>query len=226
MQLSDFKTYVKYDLKRTDKDTELVQAYNDMINWVSLQMPHSGYKYQSYINTSVGVEDYGIPSSAIHVIHPVKFMLGSGSSDSGYPMEHIDKQEYDRREPNPNRSSPTAKGRCTAYTIFNRCILVTPIPDLATYILELNWAKRKVTLSADADLPELGSEWDEVYKWGTLERLYAGMGMFEESAFWGGKYHAITAEGNDFPVGFCRKLFEAEKNREGKEIGQVLYNDL
>lgn len=225
MQLSSFKTYVKYDFKRTDKDTEMVQAYNDMINWVSLRMPHSGYKYQSYINTSVGVEDYGLPSTAIHVIHPLKLIIGTGSSDTGYPMDHISKQEYDHIEPNPNRSSP-AKGRPSKYTIFDRCILVTPIPDVATYLIELAWARRKTTLSADADLPELGSEWDEVYKWGVLERLYAGMGQLEEAAFWGAKYHAVTTEGDDVPVGMCRQLFEIEKNREGSQIGQVAFNDL
>ncbi len=225
MQLSAFKTYVKLDLKRTDKDTEIVQSYNDMINWVSLQMPHSGYKFQSWINTIVGTEDYGIPAQAIHVIHPLKLIIGSGPSDSGYPMTHISKEEYDRIEPNPNRSSPQT-GRPTKYTIFDRCILVTPLPDVATYLIELNWGKRHTTLSADADLHELGSEWDEVFKQGTLERVYAGMGMYEESNYWGSKYHAITSEGDDVPVGMCRKLFDIEKNREGRNIGFVQYNDV
>lgn len=225
MQLSDFKTYVKYDFKRTDKDTELVQAYNDMINWVSLQMPHSGYKYQSYINTTAQVEDYALPSNVIHVIHPLRLLIGSGTSDSGYPMEHISKQEYDLVEPNPNRSSPST-GRPSKYTIFDGSILVSPLPDVATYIIELNWARRRTVLSADADLPELGSEWDEVLKNGTLERLYAGMEMYEESAFWGSKYHLLLPNGDDVPVGMCRKLFDIEKNREGSEIGQVKYNDI
>ena len=225
MQLSDFKTYVKLDFKRQDKDTELVQYYNDMINWVSLQMPHSGYKYQSYINTTVGVEDYGLPTNAIHVIHPLRLILGTGPSDEGWNMDHISKEEYDMIEPNPNRSNPH-KGRPQKYTIYDRCILVTPIPDLATYLIEMNWARRKTTLTADADLAELGSEWDEVFKWGTLERLYAGMGQVDEAQYWGGKYHAITTEGDDVPVGLCRKLFEIEKNREGSQIGQVCFNDL
>lgn len=224
MQLSDFKTYVKYDFKRTDKDTELVQAYNDMINWVSVQMPHSGYKYQSYISTSVGVEDYGIPTTAIHVIHPLKLIIGTGSSDEGYLMDHISKKEYDEIEPNPNRSNPN-KGRPRKYTIYNRCVLVTPLPDVATYLLEMNWAKRKVTLSANADLPELGSEWDEVLKCGTLERLYAGMSRFDESAFWGTKYHASNGV-DDVPRGLCKKLFDVEKNREGDEISRIQFNVL
>lgn len=225
MQLSDFKTYVKLDFKRSDKDTELVQYYNDMINWVACMMPHSGYKYQSYVNTSVGVEDYGIPSNAVHIIHPLRLIIGTGSSDEGYLMEHITKAEYDCLEPNPNRSSPH-NGRPQKYTIYNRCILVTPIPNLSTYLIEMNWARRKTTLSGDAEFSELGAEWDEVLKYGTMERLYFGLGMLEEGQFWGSKYHAITNEGNDVPVGLCRKLFEIEKNREGSQIGHVSFNAL
>ena len=225
MQLSSFKTYVKQDLKRTDKDTELVQAYNDMVVWVSSQMPHSGYKFQSYLTTEVGVEDYGIPPTAIHVIHPIRLILGTGASDEGYLLDHINKEEYDRREPNPNRASPQ-KGRPTAYTIYDRCVLVTPLPDLATYLLELNWGKRSTTLSSDAETTELGSEWDEIFKWGVLERLYAGMGQLDLAQYWGAKYHAITSQGDDLPIGFCRTLFEVEKNREGSQIDVVRFNAL
>ena len=140
-------------------------------------------------------------------------------------LDQISKEEYDRIEPNPNIASPH-KGRPTKYTVYDRCILLTPIPDVSTYILEINWAKRKTTLSADADLPELGSEWDEVFKNGTLERLYAGMGQVDLAQYWGSKYHAVTTEGDDVPVGMCRKLFEIEKNREQIPIGMVHFNDL
>lgn len=225
MILSAFKTYVKQDFKRTDKDTELVQAYNDMINWVAMQMPHSGYKFISYINTTVGIEDYGIPATAVHVIHPLKLIIGTTAGETGYVLDHLSKKEYDDREPNPNISSPH-KGRPEAYTIYDRCIFLTPIPDLATYLLELAWSKRRTEMSADADLPALGSEWDEVFKWGTLERLYGGMGQLDNAKFFGDKYHAITSEGDDVPVGLCRKLFEAEKNREGYQIGLVQPNNL
>jgi len=226
MQLSSFKTYVKQDFKRTDKDTELVQAYNDMLNWVTVFMPHGNYKFQSYVSTIVGTEDYALPSNIIHLIHPIRFLLGTGASDDGYPLDHITKQEYDFREPNPNKTNPP-KGRPSAYTIFSRSILVTPIPDLATYYLEINWSKRRTEMSADGDLPSLGSEWDEVLKWGTLERLYAGMGLVEESALFGAKYHAINpSNGMDVPVGLCATLFDVEKDMEGDHIGQVQFNDL
>src|SRR3990167_6584292 len=111
MQLSSFLTYVKYWFKRTDKDTEITQAYNDVLNWVSTRMPHGNYKFQSYVNTTAGVEDYALPSNIIHLIHPIRFLIGSGSSDSGYPMDNLSKEEYDATEPNPNRTNPTGRGR-------------------------------------------------------------------------------------------------------------------
>lgn len=224
MTLANFKTYVKLDFKRSDKDTELVQAYNDMIMWVALQMPYGNYKYQSYINTTVGVEDYPLPSDIVHIIHPARLLEGSGSDDSGYPMDHLTKDEYDYLEPNPNRTSPTTS-QPVAYTIFSRSLLLTPVPDKATYIVEINWSKRPTALSGDSDTPSLGSEWDETLKFGTLERLYAGMGMVEEAAYWGSKYHALIGL-DDVPVGMCRRLFDIEKDLENVAIGQIKNNDL
>ena len=225
MQLSEFKTYVKYDFKRNDKDTELVQFYNDMVMWVAMQMPHAGYKFQSYITTSVDIEDYEIPSNAIHLMHPVKLIIGTGDSDTGYPLSFLTKSQYDLIEPNPNRSNPYT-GRPTKYCVYGRKILVTPVPDLATYILEINWSKRPTALSGDSEVTSLGSEWDEVLKQGTLERLYDSLEMYEEARYWGSKYHQLNSRGDDVPVGLCRRLFDIEFERESSRIGTVCNNEL
>lgn len=224
MELQDFLTYTKLDLKREDKDTEITQAYNDMIVWVAVQIPHGNYKFQSYVNTVVGVEDYALPPNIIHLLHPVRLLLGAGTTDSGFSLEHLTKEEYDIIEPNPNRSSPST-GRPGSYAVFSRSILLTPVPDRATYVLEINWTKRPTTLSADDDRPDLGSEWDEVLKWGTLERVYAGLGQWDESTLWGNKYHAIAPNGDDMSVGMCKKLFDNERDSEDRHIGQVESND-
>lgn len=226
MILSSFKAYVKRDFKRTDKDTELVQAYNDAIIWIAIQMPHGGYKYQSYISVVNGQEDYPLPTTLMHLIHPVKFLEGSATNDSGWPLTHWTKEEYDQRYPNPNRTSPTEKGNPAGYAVFSRSILLGPLPDAAVVsrggLLEINWGKRPTTLSADADLPDLGTEWDEVLKWATLERLYAGMGMLEEANYWAGLYRDAAHA----PIGVCKRLFDAERDREQSAVGQVQNNDL
>lgn len=221
MQLSDFLTYVRRDFKRTDKDTEITQAYNDMVMWVALQMPHGNYKFQSWVNTVAGQEDTPLPSNIIHIIHPIRLLIGSASSDSGYSLDRLTKAEYDIRQPNPNRTNPSTS-RPSAYTIYSRSILLDPIPDLSTYIIEINWSKRPTAQSADSDTTSLGTEWDEILKLGTLERLYAGMSMYQDAQYYAGLYR--DAEGNS--VGMCRKLLEAERSIEGSHIGRVRANAL
>lgn len=196
-----------------------------MINWVAVQMPHGGYKYQSYANTTVNISEYQLPGNLIHLIHPIRLLLGTGAADSGYVLDRISKEEYDLIEPNPNRTPPPPHGRPSRYCIFSRCIHLTPIPDLATYLMEINWTKRAVDVSLVTDVPNLGSEWDQVLKQGVLERMYAGIGLIQDSAYWGSKYHAIV-DGDDVPIGMAKRLFEIEKDRENIGIGQVQYNDL
>lgn len=226
MTLSNFLTYCRRDFKRTDKNTELTQAYNDMVYWVALIMPHGNYKYQSYISLVAAQEDYPLPSNLIHLIHPVKFLEGSATNDYGHPLGQVSKEEYDAAYPNPNRTSPTDKGTPSIYTVFSRSILVGPLPDTAVVtrggLLEINWSKRPTTQSADADETSLGAEWDEVLKHGTLERVYAGIGMMEEANYWASQYRDAAGE----PVGLCRRLVDAERDREGRAVGQVCNNDL
>lgn len=221
MQLSDFITYIKRDFKRTDKDTEILNAYNEMIKWLSIKLPVGDYKYQSYVTTSVGIEDYELPAELLHLYHPAKLLLGTNSTDDGFPLHHITKAEYDIREPNPNRNNPQTS-RPDSYTVWSRSILLTPIPDLATYIMEINWSKRPVAQSALTDVPQLGSEYDETLKQGTLERVYAGMGQIDMAAYWGSKYHDAKGE----PSGILIDLLEEETAREGNAIGHVRPNAL
>lgn len=224
MELADFIDYVQLDFARQDSEDKIIQAYNDMIVWVAAQMPNSNYKFQSYVTTSIGIEDYPLPTNLLHLIHPVRLLLGTGASDEGYTLNKLTKEEYDNFEPNPNRSSPST-GRPSAYTVFSRCILLTPVPDLATYILEINWAKRPTAQSADADTTSLGTEWDEVLKYGTMERLHEGLGLYDEAQYWGSKYHMRVGY-DDVPVGLCRKLLEIEKSIEGNEVGCIRNNNL
>lgn len=221
MQLSTFKTYIKYDFKRTDKDTELVQALNDAIRWLAAQMPHGGYKYQSWINTVNEQEDYPLPSTLMHLIHPIRLLEGAAATDSGYPLEHITKEKYDIEEPNPNRTSPST-GKPTKYTVFSRSLLLKPIPNSNTRIIEINWGKDTTDLSGDTDTPNLGAEYNEILKWLSLERLYDGMGMHEDAIFWGAKVH--DEEGD--PIGILKKLLDRERDIEGQTIGQVQSNPL
>jgi len=221
MILSAFKTYVLQDFKRTDKEAELVQAYNDAIIDLATRMPHGGYKYQSYIPTVIVQEDYPLPSDLIHLIHPARLLEGSGTNDSGYQMDFITKQEYDSYEVNPNRTSPSS-GKPMRYTVYSRSILLSPIPDKNTYLVEIDWSKRPVVLSGDNDVHSLGSEWDEILKHMVLTRLNSGIELFQEAEFWRSRYEDQMGT----PIGMLRRLLDIERDREYKAVSQVKVNDL
>jgi len=220
MNIGSFKTYVKYDLKRTDKDTEIVQALNDAIVAVAVKIPHSAYKYQSYIATVAGQEDYALPSTIIHLMHPIRLIEGSGTNDTGWELDHLTKEEYDALEPNPNRTSPD-DGSPISYCIFSNSILLDPIPD-DVYYIEINWSKRPTSISGDSESPSLGAEWDEVLKYMVLSRVCAGLGIYDSAQYWRSMYE--DGEGN--PVGMYRDLLKIEEDKEGIGIRQIQNNSL
>lgn len=221
MNASNLIQYVNRDFGRQNEDTRVLQAINDMIFYIAAKMPHGNYKYQSYVNTIVGLEDYPMPSNILHFMHPMRLLEGTGTSDSGYTLEHISKAEYDIREPNPNRTDPTTS-KPNAYTIYSRSILLTPIPDKATYLIEINWAKKPVNLVADTDIPTLGDEWDEVIKWGALFRCFAGIGLYDEGTYFRRQYEDDMAR----PIGLMKDLLDREREYEGSSITQVKNNPL
>ena len=222
MTLANFLTYVKLDLKRTDKNTEITQAYNDSIIAIAAKMPHGAYKYTSYVATIAKQPTYPLPSSAMQVFHPIKLLEGSAASDGGWELEHITKAEYDFLEPNPFRTNPDSVSDPTKYTIYSGCIMPWPIPDDATHLLEIDWTKVPTDQSAVSDTPALPDHWREVLKAMTLKRVYAGMGLLQESSYWQSLYEAQGGE----PIGLYQDFLDIEKDKEGKSIGQVKANIL
>ena len=224
MQLSAFKTYVKQDLKRTDKDTEIVQALNDMIIFIAAKQPLGAYKYQSYIPVVAQQEDYPLPANNMHILHPIRFLQGSASTDLGWPLNRISKEEYDKRYSNPNRTNPTNTGESGDYCIFGGSILVGPLPASGTNdLLEADWTTLPTDQSADADTPALGEEWREVLKWGVLARINAGLELFQEAEYWESKYlNPVTKE----PIGLFKDLLDMDKEKEEIPISRVQANEL
>ena len=221
MTLTNFRAYVTKIFKRTDKDTELTQAYNDAIIAVSAQIPHGAYKYQSYVNLVVAQEDYALPSTSMHLFHPIRLLDGTATSDSGYDLEHITKEEYDQREPNPNRTSPST-GSPSAYCVYSGSVLLTPIPNDADNLIEIDWTKVPTDQSADNDTPALPDYWREVLRQMTLKRLYELIDLFEESSYWRAQYE----DGAGNPIGLYRKFLDMENDKEFHLIGTIKANNL
>lgn len=212
-----FLAYIKRQFKRTDKDTEIYEALNETIQDIGSRYSFSGYNFQSWVPTVIAQEDYPLPTNLLQLSHPIRLLEGSATGDSGYPLDFITKEEYDEKEPNPNRTSP-ATGKPSKYTIYSDSILLTPIPDKTSYLLEINWGKIPTTLSVDADTPSLIATWDEILKWGTLMRLYYGLGLYQEGKVWDDLYES---DEKGIP-----KMIRIEKDKKREMIGQIKNNSL
>lgn len=181
---STHKTNVLAVYKRTDKSTELGQAINDTYRAMVSCIDPPKQQDQIYKDTVALREEYPIPESILRMNHPVRLIEkgASNNSSQSYPMQFISKQQYDEWEPNPN--APTIiGGRPFAYCMWKNSIILTKIPD-KVYTLEINVGGEAVPMVADADATIFTPNWDETIKAGALARLYALIGLKDETAFW------------------------------------------
>ncbi|MFA5037858.1 MAG: hypothetical protein WC479_11875 [Candidatus Izemoplasmatales bacterium] len=209
-----FYSYIVEIFKRTDKSTEIYRALNETITDIANRYPFENYSFQSWIPCVVGQEDYPLPSTLVHISHPIRLLEGSAATDDGFPLDFITKQEYDALEANPNRTSPET-GEPAKYTIFSDSILLTPIPDSTDYLIEINWGKQATALSVDSDTASFISAWDEIIKWGTLFRVYLGLGLTEDATPW----QALYEQG-------INRMIDRDKDKKNSWIGRVQNNNL
>lgn len=173
-------------LKRTDKNSQIYDALNETIKDIGTRDSFHEYSFQSYTTCVAVQEDYPLPTTLLQVKHPIRLIEGAATGDSGWNLTKLSKEEYDFREPNPNRISPST-GRPTAYCIFSNSILVTPIPDKA-YLLEINWGNVPSSLASNDDLPAYLNIWDETIKHGVLFRMFALLGLYQDADYWRALY--------------------------------------
>lgn len=182
----EFLTYVTNVFKRTDKNTEIYEALNETIKDIATREKFHEYSFQSYTACVAAQEDYPLPTTLLQIKHPIRLVEGTATGDSGWNLTKLSKEEYDFREPNPNRTGPST-GRPTAYCVYSNSILVTPIPDQA-YLLEINWGNVPSSLASNDDSPAYLNIWDEVIKHGALFRMFSLVGAFTEANYWRALY--------------------------------------
>jgi len=190
--------------KRTDKDSQINQAINDTLREMGAAVAPRTTWNQEWVPTVVGREDYKVPSTLLRIMHPIRLQDSTegNNSTSSYPLQHIPKVEYDRLEPFPNTPNAKTTARPRFYTIWENCILITPLPDSADYRLEINSGNEITILNADVDEPFLSDQWLETIKAGALARLYNGLQQYEEARIWQNIYiYGYAGQGGMFKGG-------------------------
>lgn len=176
---------VKRVFKRTDKDTEINEAINETLREMCAVVGPAREQGQSYMVLAREREEYPIPTNALRINHPLRLIdpRDDNRSSNNYQLEYVTKAEYDRLEPAPNADTISDEGRPTHYTIWERAILLTPLPDYE-YHLEITFGQMLDSLDADGDQHPFDDFWNETIKAGALARVFAGMELFERANYW------------------------------------------
>jgi hypothetical protein len=82
-------------------------------------------------------------------------------------------------------------------------------------LLEINWCNVPTNLSGDSDVSSFNELWDEILKHGTLFRMFALLGMYQDSEYWRALYETGI-----------RRMVEINSDKTGGWIGIVANNSL
>lgn len=186
--LEDFKARVLRVYKRTDKDTEMVEAINDAYAEMVAIIDPRKLADRVYRPITAGRAQWALPVGFLRINHPIKLIDPNGGSRGAgsFPLRFKTKEEYDELEPNPDASNPST-GTPWAYTIHKNSVWLTSIPDRA-YTLEMSIGGEPTVLSGLSDEVIFSPTWDATLAAGACARLFTNTKQYKEAQVWQGVY--------------------------------------
>ena len=188
--------YVKRKFLRTDKDTEIYEATTDVISDMNVRFKAEDYKEESYVAgiDTVGEYQIALPSDFGHLIGTIS-LTDTASDDQYDNLNKISKQLYDAKYTdrlltstgNMNLSTPRD------FCIYAGQIYVGPVPDLTTYVYQMNYSTENTAeITAITDPVRFTSELRQrnILRNGVLFELHDGLGNYEEAAYYKSLYLA------------------------------------
>ncbi len=174
--------YIIRTFKRTDKNTEILEAINDTISDMRIRFSLDETKDEAY---STGISVLGsyridLPDDFEHMVTDVKILDG----DQSYVLKKLSKQEFDDMYPNPNDTN-VQKFKPVHYTIFSNAILLGPVPDKTSYQYEFSYSTiydTPITVST-SDVP-FSDMYREALKYGVLFRINVALENDDAAAKW------------------------------------------
>lgn len=188
---AEFLTFVKRAFKRTDKDTELLEATNNVIREIRRRHPFNELYVESYTTgiTTLGQYVLDVPSNFGTIVGDL--ILQKTDTDY-YPLQQLPKDEFDRLYPNPT-STNVSKNQPQHYCMFGTKIIIGPVPDSVSYLYTLSYSTKLSTdLTSTSTMPF--DDFLEGIKRGVLRNIYADMGDDGEATKWATLFEKDFAE--------------------------------
>lgn len=186
-QLSDLVTKVQNRIKDTGFSTTIIKDFindtqRDIFNEYSLPFMQTTQSYTLAVGASDITNGSGLPSN---FVQPIDILLTTAGGET--ILEYKDYQEINNLYPDATDTTAYANQLPQYWYKYGETIRVFPSPDSA-YSVSLLYYKSPTTLSADADVPEIPSEFEELLVVGASYRVFQVKDNYDKAGILENKY--------------------------------------
>lgn len=188
-QLSDIRTKVRQRVRDTGYDSTEITNYlndtqNDIFNEYKLPFMETTQEFTLTIGVADITDGDGLPTN---FVLPIDLMLTSTQEKVLTPRDF---REMDMLYPDYEANSGIAQGVPSDWYKYGQTIKVFPEPDQA-YVLTLRYYKKPTLLSADADVPSIPSEFEELLVTGAAYRVLQVKDNYDQAGILENKYKEL-----------------------------------
>lgn len=196
MTASDWRNYVlRQGFKRTDKDAELYECTTDAIQ--EMRRLFMFDEAEAEVTTTETITTLGEFKFTVEDDFGLLLGLVLEDDDTGTPLIHISKSEYDRLYASVNVE--TDRGYPEHFTIYAGQIYIGPIPDQTSYVYRLSYSRRAGTISATTTGVPFTDLYRDLLFENVMGRLYFMLEDFDK-----GNYYRSRFE-TKFPLALRRE---------------------
>lgn len=189
-QLSDIRTKVRQRVRDTSYDSTEITNYindaqNDVFNEYRLPFMEATQDYTLTTGVADITNGVGLPTN---FVLPIDLMLTANGQEK--LLTPRDVREMDYLYPDYESSTSYPSSAPTNWYKYGQTIRVFPEPDQA-YTVTLRYFKKPTLLSADADVPSLPSEFEELLVIGASYRVLQVKDNYDQAGILENKYREM-----------------------------------
>lgn len=188
--LSDIRTKVQQRIKDTGYSTSEITNYindtqRDVFNEYRLPQMEATQTYTLTAGVSDITNGSGLPTNFVQAVD--LYLTSSGVESL---LEYRDYQDIDQIYPDPDDTTVNPSAIPRFWYKFGSTIHVAPAP-VSAYTLTMRYIKEPTELSADADVPEIPSEFQEILVAGATFRILQIKDNYDQASIWQNKYDEL-----------------------------------
>lgn len=188
--LAALQTKVQQRIKDIGYSTSEITNYindtqRDIFNEYRLPQMEATQDYTLTVGVADITNGSGLPTNFVQA---VDLYLTSGGAES--LLEYRDYQDIDQTYPDPTDTTINPSGVPRYWYKFGTTIRVAPAP-VSAYTLTMRYIKEPTELSADADVPEVPSEFQEILVAGATYRILQIKDNYDQASIWQNKYDEL-----------------------------------